>query len=725
MKQKAGYLFWIIGLALGLMVLVAATQLFTNNNVSRLKEGNRDAAITFTLNNRLQELVNLSFEISTKFSQPPEKIIPSSSLRDSLTLLGYNASILAQVNMDSLIKKQFGELNRFVSLQVSTAELILEKISTKNKDTLEKITDSLYKQKLSDSIYQRALSIQEKLEANLQATLSTNTAASARLSAYNKTLAAIAVAAVLILGTIIIHHHLRQVKLISRLEEATAVATQSARIKDQFLANMSHEIRTPLNAVRGFSRLLKSTELNHEQQQYVDIIDSSSSSLINIVNDILDISKIEAGKLRIESKPFNLERLLGTISRVFSESAAEKKLTYSQSIDPDVPLLLYGDPDRLNQILINLLSNAVKFTKEGTIKLHVSLTGKQTGQSVLINFLVQDTGIGIPEDKVNIVFQRFEQLEAGQDDVIQGTGLGLSIVRNLTDLMGGTLALTSKYGEGSSFNVSLPFHIVTEGTDEKVQDEPMHDLYPDDFTGATVLVVDDNKINQLLLSKTLKKLGVIVLTAANGKEALDIISNRKTDLVLLDIQMPLMDGYTTIQKIREKGRPDLPVAAMTAYAMPGEKEKCIAAGMNEYLAKPLEFHRLIELLEKYCHQGKDHTAQRSRNKNASADFLLGLAGGDRELARTIATQIKGEVAPAIKRLKEVKHSGTGTDVANTVHYLLSTFAPLGNETRITAYIKALSEETVNKDIATDYIDKLIIELDELESGIDQILSVLV
>ncbi len=709
MKPRISYFFWILILAFGLMILVVATQLFTKENINGLKKGNREAVITFTINNELQNLVNLSFELETKVINSRNRVYNKQLLTDSLTMLGYNGSVLEQINLNEEVTARFKKLNGFIGHQIESSLRILQNNSASGAGQI----DSLRKLQITDSIYVTALAIQKYLEKDLQNTLNNNTTASTRLTAYNQTLAIIAIAAVLILGTIIINRHLRQVQLISALEKATVAAKKSAQIKEQFLANMSHEIRTPLNAIKGFSRLISQTPLSREQQEYAGLINDASGSLIHIVNDILDISKIEAGKLRIEEKDFNLEKILQTVEHLFINVAAEKQLEFSSHINDDVPLHLKGDPERLSQILINLINNGIKFTEAGYVRTMVRVN-KEEKEKVWLEFKVEDSGIGIPADKQNTIFQRFEQLNTNIQNITAGTGLGLSIVKSLTELMGGTIFVSGEESKGTVFTVALPF----EKRNSTVVSEKKTVFKPTYFySGVSVMVVEDNKVNQFLLKHTLAELNISATIVSNGQEALDTVCQNEFDLILLDIQMPVMDGYTTIEALRNKLNIKTPVVAMTAYAMPGEKEKCLAAGMDEYLSKPVDFQQLINVLERFLKTDKTTEQEPAPLPERENNFLLSLSGGDRSIAFKIMKEIYREIPHAVSWLSAVRGEKDFKEVSTICHHMFSTFAPIGNEIAVMKKIKQLNSMIHiedNRNTSIKLIDSLVQELHILE-----------
>lgn len=688
MKTRKGYYIWILSLTVVLMLLILAAQVFTIRNINGLKTGNQEAAVTFTINNRLQEIVNTSAVLQARVIRENPDKNNSKALSDSLAVMGYNASVLEKLNADAATGNNFAKLNAFISKQVAICFKTIE-VSEAGNMALKKVyADSLKQLNLSDSIYQTAVNIERGLEEKLKNTFDQNTIASQKLSTLNKIFALIAIAAILILGTIIINRHLRQVGLIKALEKANEEVRKSAMIKEQFLANMSHELRTPLNAIKGFSRLMQQTQLDEEQQKFSDIIENSSNNLLHLVNDILDISKIEAGKMIVETREFDLKRMLLTLEQMFMNTAKEKQLDFSCRMETDVPQYLQGDPDRIYQILINLVSNAFKFTKAGSIGLSVSRTAENENEFSLA-FKVKDTGIGIPLKKQGIIFERFQQIGSVQENIQKGTGLGLAIVKNLSKLLGGTVSVNSTEGQGSVFTVALPFP--KNYADNKPGPAiDASDMAPVIFKNATVLVAEDNQVNQLLISQLLKSYGIEPVIKENGIEVLEALKAAEFDLLLLDVQMPILDGYKTCAALRKMGDA-IPVVAMTAYVMDTEKEKCKAAGMNGYLAKPLDEIELKKILRKYL---SDFIVSENNEINANG-FLLQLAGGDGQMADIILNQVKKEIPVEIEKLKQIINEKNITLLPAYCHHLISSISPLGNDSvamqKITGLQKMISD----------------------------------
>jgi signal transduction histidine kinase/CheY-like chemotaxis protein len=712
MKKRIGYLFYILLLALALMILITTAQILARRNINGLIKGNREAAITFTINNRLQDLINLSFELESKISSTTKPVSYRQSLLDSLTVLGYNTSVLKEVDLNKESTEKFSQLSKFTNRQVTLSTQAIQFIKDGKLNESKKLIDSLRSLKLTDSVYSTALMIEKYLEKDLQKTFSNNTKVSSRLSEYNTVLAIIAIGAILILGTIIINRHIKQMQLIADLEKSKTEAQQLAKIKDQFLANMSHEIRTPLNAIKGFTKILSQSTLDKEQQQHVNIITDASNNLIYIVNDILDISKIEAGKLRIEQKEFNLQKVLQTVEHLFLNAATEKKLQYTQQIDDGIQTQIKGDADRLMQIITNLVSNAIKFTSAGSVSTTVSKI-KEDANNVWIKFCVEDSGEGIPQNMQETIFQRFEQLDG--NNITKGTGLGLSIVKSLTELMKGEISVSSELGKGSKFNIILPFIKMSEQENIPVNIEIQEQI--PHFENSSVLIVEDNKVNQLLLEHMLRKSGIIADIATNGSNAIELVKKKNYDLILLDIQMPVMDGYETIHQLRNVLNLSVPVLAMTAYALPGEEEKCLNSGMNGYLSKPVDFPKMFSLLKKYLQTKNISVKKQEVTKSEHNDFLLELAGGDKDIAKKVLQEIINEIPNAVKKLRIAKENKDANGLNSTLHHLVSTFSPLGTDIPVMKKIQELRTHQDlgdnKKDISS--VNDLIKEIDELNS----------
>jgi signal transduction histidine kinase/HPt (histidine-containing phosphotransfer) domain-containing protein len=378
----------------------------------------------------------------------------------------------------------------------------------------------------------------------------------------------------------------------TELRQAHAEAAAANHAKSDFLATMSHELRTPINGLLGLSRLALNTQLLPPQQDYLEKIQFSAQSLLTIVNDLLDLSKIEAGKLEMERIPFNLAQVVDHVSDLMQPRAHEKGIRFSIQIAPDVPAPLLGDPLRLSQILLNLTSNAVKFTDRGDVTVSVA-AAPLTPSAVSLLLTVRDTGVGITPEQLTRLFQPFTQAESSTSRKYGGTGLGLTITNRLVELMGGTLSVESQPGQGSTFTATVPLAVpsaASEPSDEHSPPAAEAGYEGWSLRGARVLLVEDNAINLQVAAETLAGLGVTVLTATNGQVAVDQVAalGETLDAVLMDVQMPVMDGYAATRLIRERlGRHMLPIIALTAYAHESEKQHCREAGMDDYISKPV------------------------------------------------------------------------------------------------------------------------------------------
>ena len=467
-------------------------------------------------------------------------------------------------------------------------------------------------------------------------------------------------------GSIGIHWditHLKEMEF--ELKEAKRKAEESSKAKAMFLANMSHEIRTPLNGIVGMAEQLAQSQLDADQRYFTDIMRSASSTLLSIINDVLDISKIESGKFSIETVSFNLNENIRRTLSIFEEKTRLAGISLDIELMDDRGIMHLGDPHRLSQVLFNIVGNAIKFTNDGYVRVTSKLE-RGENDICLVSFAVEDTGVGMDMIYLTKVFEAFSQEDASITRKFGGSGLGLSIARSIVQIMGGTIAIQSEKGKGTRVDIRIPMRISNDKTKQEIVE--MTDLQKS-LKGLRVLAVEDNELNRMVLQVILKKCEVSVSIAHNGQEAIDLIQEKEFDIVLMDVQMPILDGLEATKFIREDLKYSIPIIGLSANAMREEVEICKQAGMNDYLVKPYSERALVEVMKKWSTEVRTPDLAQvefSSERELDLSVLKQYVGNDTEVLKDV---VKGYLEHLPPQLDRLELALVGSDVSALRHEL--------------------------------------------------------
>ena len=659
------------------ITVIVFLQFISNTNIDQLISGNEDLLESQNIKAELQRLQKNIFALDAETKaiviSGERKTAPAPGLLNKTGQVWKAQNSLHVLESEPELAVPVAQLKRLVAQKLLFNQQLLDTFNLKGKREAEAMINNMEGAKLSDSISVLANKIDELHQQDAIKIINEADENGRQAKVFGSLLAILAIAASMLTFGYVSFKMMEQRKLITKLNLSEQLARESALVKERFLANMSHEIRTPLNAILGFAGLLKKKEMDDEAEKYINFINVAGDNLLNIVNDVLDLSKIEAGMLHISSTPFDFKELIENITNVYKEKALEKNLQLITIVSPSIPKYVLGDAARVSQVLTNLIGNALKFTHNGEIAINCE-TIKKTDNNSILSIIVSDTGIGIGQDQLNYIFERFRQSDETVSRRYGGTGLGLTIVQDLVKLMNGTIDVSSTEGVGTNFNLSIPFGIT--GYDppgnilKRIHDNAVFE------SADPVLVAEDNEINRSLMEHLLSSWKIKFDIVNDGNAAIEKVKNNNYALILMDIQMPGKDGYAATNDMRKNLKVTMPIIAMTAHAMPGEKEKCVQHGMNDYISKPIDAGALKSLLANYLPVKKDEgfnqvTTEREEHvfKYIDTAYLKSISLGNKEYEKAVTEQFI-EIVPqelsAMKNALAEKRIGAVKEIAHSL-----------------------------------------------------------
>jgi signal transduction histidine kinase/CheY-like chemotaxis protein len=693
--RKPDIRYWVLWLFLLGVLVIVFLQVISGYNISRLLEGNRQLSaemqVQYSLRKLQSDIIAVESDIRGAVLSNDEQEL--SNVEAKISGISNELNNLHQHFKTNLVTGELATLDRFILDKINFSREIISTLQKSGHAQAAALINSDRGKILRDSIehvINRLDNLRKSQLKNIGGEIE-STGKTARL--WGLVIAVIALLAVVSAFWYILNQGRQQQKMIKLLNESDRRNKEVANMKEQFLANMSHEIRTPMNAILGFTNLLRRTNLNNEQRQYVQNIHSAGENLLALVNDILDLSKIEAGMMSLEETRFSLHSLVSSVSAMFSEKIKEKNLALDIHIDHAVPDILTGDAVRLTQILVNLLSNAVKFTEDGSIQVHISLV-KQTDDTVRIRMVIKDTGIGISREKQQTIFERFQQAEAETTRRFGGSGLGLAIVKQLITLQNGTITLNSEPGKGSEFIVELSYSVPDLNQLYEAALSAQEEAVP--LQKINVLIAEDNPMNQQLISHLMRSWAIEHIIVSNGKEAIEEVKRNNYSIILMDIQMPEMDGYTATNILRNEMGLSIPIIAMTAHAMTGEKEKCMQMGMNDYVSKPIKETVLYNMIGRHAQnipEAEDHAAKLEHIK---LNYLHSLSGGDREFEKQLLAQFVEQLPEELNLLNSAIDKQEFESIRQTAHSLKSTIGYVGLADELNPYLTRIEHDATEQ-----------------------------
>jgi signal transduction histidine kinase/DNA-binding response OmpR family regulator len=708
-------IFYILAAFIAGNLLVIFIQYNSAKNIRQLIGGNEKLLHELTVKSQLQELEEdiLSVENKIRGTVTTSDTSYIEGLETQIARVESDLDRLQKISDDDSSIEYIDQLDHLVRQKLLFNNQIVDSFNVAGKATAEKIIATQRGKRLTDSILQviqKIITIRQSLLSNITGSLDKSGKDAQRFGTLLIVLVLVTGAA---LFWYIINIIRNQYQLIDQLHISEKKEREAARVKENFLANMSHEIRTPMNAIIGFTHLLERRPLDTESKEYVGIIQRSGENLLSVINDILDLSKIEAGMMRIETVVFHVEELFQSVESLFSEKAAGKNIMLLSDIAEDVPQVMEGDAKHLTQILVNLVGNAIKFTDKGAVMISVSNAGVSE-EGVKLGITVSDTGIGIPKDKLTAIFNRFQQAEDSVTRNYGGSGLGLAIVKDLVTLMHGHIEVESEEGKGTSFHLQVPFKLSGETPSALTRISQPGETAYDTFHHVHILVVEDNQVNQSLLQQLFKQWQLSFDLAQNGKEAITLLRARKYDLILMDIQMPVMDGYTATTEIRKVLKLNTPIIAMTAHALSGEREKCLGLGMDEYISKPVREENLLQLIQRFIPVSNPIAAGPVVSRKVpgvyqyiNLDYMKEISAGNNEYEKAVTGQFLEAMPVELQVLEQAWRAKNNDALKRVAHNMKTTISVMGLNNLLGADLDLVENLNNGQHIQGETIDTII------------------
>ena len=675
-----------------------AVQLLSDKSIDSLKASEMEMLNSHKLSKRI---ATIEFSISAYENKITSFVLTGNKNfllgnEENLREVTISLQYVHDLSVSSEQNKYIVQLDSLVQAEINFCQQALIAYDNENREDAVALINTANGKLLIDNINNTCYQVQQLEENNLAQIIHNNNSFSRKVVYMDYAASAFAIAVILFSMIILFRDINKRIKVEKQLRLAQHKAEQLAIIKEQFMANMSHEIRTPMNAILGFANILRKSAIDDKQANHVKAIQTSGENLLTIINDILDFSKIEAGMVNIEKIPFSPAALLHSVNVMFLPKANDKHIQLNFSASGNLPETLIGDPTRLTQILVNLISNSLKFTSEGNITVKAELL-KQENEIANIQFLVKDTGIGIPTQKLDEIFERFTQANADTNRKYGGSGLGLSIVKKLLELQNGSINVESAVGVGSSFSFVIPYRKTSIHVAQPPLVSPQ--VQPKLKTKINILVAEDNTLNQQLAHSLLTDWGFDFDIVENGKLAVVKLKKITYDLILMDIQMPEMNGYDAAQFIRQNLHLTIPIIAMTAHVLPGEKDKCISYGMTDYISKPIRENELYNLIAKYINgnsakvkpENANHDSKINNSAITNLSYLKELSNGKPGFVNQMIELFLSEVPEEIQRLESAIHKQDFKTIHTLSHKIKSTISFAGLDDKINSELNQMEE----------------------------------